>query len=76
METVLAQLWVVDIDDLEAAAIRQLLAQPSLMIGGDSPRTALARRCRKLAHKRLMQYRNSTEGRWPAGMWAAYPKAL
>lgn len=73
MESFLAQLWVSEITDLEFAIIKQLVAQPSLMIGGDSTGTALARRSRNLARRGLLRYRNSIEGGWPSGMWAAYP---
>lgn len=67
------QLWVVDIDDAECATLKLLATQPHQMIGGTTASGALARRSRALAHKSLVRYRNSAEGGWPAGMWAAYP---
>ena len=67
------RLWVVDVSDLESETLTQIAAGPGQMIGGTSPRTAVARRCRRLAQKGLAQYLASAQGGWPAGMWAAYP---
>lgn len=66
-------MWIVGISDVECETLRQIAADPNRMIGGTSPRTAVAQRCRRLAQKGLAQYLNSDQGGWPAGMWSAYP---
>ena len=67
------RLGIITITDLECALLKQIAAHPNRMIGGTAARTAEAQRCRKLAGRGLVRYLNSDQGRWPAGMWAAYP---
>lgn len=67
------QLLAVEISEPESATLLAIATHPGRMIGGTTPRTAVARRCRQLARKGLAQYVNSAQGGWPAGMWATYP---
>lgn len=67
------QLLAVEISEPESATLLAIATHPGRMIGGTTTHTAVARRCRQLARKRLARYVNSAQGGWPAGMWAAYP---
>ncbi len=73
LPTLAHRLWALEIDDSECAVLVMIANSPNQMIGGTSPRDALAGCARQLARRGLVRYFNSRDGGWPAGMWAAYP---